>query len=283
MIGWIKQKGQMESALKILREPHGITDVAGAKTLTGRVASIEFNHVNFGYTSKKQVLFDFNLKIKPGEKIGLVGVSGSGKSTLIALLQRFYNLSDGQIKINGQNIADVSLDSLRNMVAVIPQDTSLFNRTLRENIIYGNPKATEKQMIAAAKKANAHQFIMETEKGYDSFIGDRGIKLSGGQRQRIAIARAILKKAPILILDEATSALDSVSEQAIQKSLSGLMQGKTVIAIAHRLSTLKEMDKIVVVKKGRIVEQGTPSALLKKNGNYAKLWHIQTKLFEEKK
>ena len=191
-------------------------------------------------------------------------------------MQRFYELQQGDISIDGQNIADVTQDSLHQNIAVIPQDTSLFHRTIYENIAYGNPQASKKQVLEASKKAYADDFISEMPNAYESMVGDRGIKVSGGQRQRIAVARAILKNAPILILDEATSALDSESEQFIQKSMKSLMRGKTVIAIAHRLSTLKEMDRIIVMSKGKIIEQGKPEELLKRKGTYARLWQIQT-------
>ncbi len=278
LMGWNRTLGRIENALNVVATRHGITDMPQAKKFNTQRAEIEFQNVNFGYREKGGVFKCLNLKIRAGEKVGLVGMSGSGKTTIINLLQRFYDVQGGQILINGHNIQQMTQDSLHQNIAVIPQDTSLFHRSLYENIAYGRPYATKKEILSASKQAYAHEFIIKAEKGYDTLVGDRGIKLSGGQRQRIAIARAILKKAPILILDEATSALDSESEQHIQKSLKQLMRGKTVIAIAHRLSTLKEMDRIIVMSKGRIIEDGRPAQLLKKKGKYAKLWALQTQI-----
>ena len=224
---------------------------------------------------------NFNLTIAPGEKIGLVGRSGAGKSTLVNLLLRFYDIESGSITIDDQNIATHQQESLRQHIAMVTQDTSLLHRSVRDNLRYGNPNATEEQMLLAAQRAKAHEFILELEdgqgrKGYDAHVGERGVKLSGGQRQRIAIARAFLKDAPILVLDEATSALDSEVESAIQENLNQLMQGKTVIAIAHRLSTIAALDKLVVIDQGNIIEHGTHKELLAANGTYAKLWQHQS-------
>jgi ATP-binding cassette subfamily B protein/ATP-binding cassette subfamily B multidrug efflux pump len=221
------------------------------------------------------------LTIQPGEKIGIVGRSGAGKSTLANLLLRFYDLQSGQIKIDGQPIDQVSQESLRHQIGMITQDTSLMHRSIRDNLLYGNPQATEEQIIRASQHAQAHEFIMQLKdeqgrSGYDVQVGERGVKLSGGQRQRIAIARVLLKNAPILIMDEATSALDSEVELAIQENLQQLMQGKTVIAIAHRLSTIAAMDRLIVLDKGEIVEQGTHQQLLANQGIYAQLWAHQT-------
>jgi len=228
-------------------------------------------------TAPKIVLDDLNLVIKPGEKVGIVGSSGAGKSTLVNLLMRFYDPTRGEILIDGQNIREVKQDSLRENIAFIPQEPTMFNRTLRENIGYGRPDATDAEIRRAAKRASADEFIMETEKKYESLVGDRGIKLSGGQRQRIAIARAFLKNAPILILDEATAALDSETEAAIQKSFEELSAGRTTIAIAHRLSTLRNMDRIIVIDHGKIVESGTHMQLLRRRGGiYARLWKMQS-------
>ena len=238
---------------------------------------IIFKDMLFHYPNRKSLFNKFDLTIRAGEKVGLVGISGSGKSTLISLLQRFYEPQKGQILIDNQDISNVTQDSLRKSIAVIPQDTSLFHRSIYENIAYGNPKASEKKVIQASKMAHVDDFVQDLPMGYESMVGERGLKVSGGQRQRIAVARAILKNAPILILDEATSALDSESEMFIQKGMKDLMNGKTVIAIAHRLSTLKEMDRIIVMTKGKIIEQGKPKELLEKNGAYAHLWKIQTK------
>lgn len=277
--GWSRTTGSVRNALESIFVPHEIQDTSDAKQLKVTKAKIDFQNVDFGYRSKTGVFKKFNLTIKPGERVGLVGVSGSGKTSLINLLQRFYDVNGGQVLIDDQDIRSVTQDSLHAAISFVPQDTSLFHRSLYENIAYGNPKANKNQVMRASRLAYAHEFISKTEKGYQTLVGDRGIKLSGGQRQRIAIARAILKNAPILILDEATSALDSESEIHIQKSLKTLMKGKTVIAIAHRLSTLREMDRIVVMQKGKIIEEGAPSELLKKKGKYAYLWELQTQGF----
>ena len=240
-----------------------------------RNRSICFENIDFCYPSKENLFNKFSLKIKSGQKIGLVGHSGSGKSTLIKLLVRYFDVCGGKIVVGGEDISKIRQESLRAQIAVIPQDTTLFNRTIRENIRYGRLDATDAEVEAAAKQAFADEFIKQLPEGYDSKVGERGVLLSGGERQRIAIARAILKNAPILILDEATSALDSQSENYIQKSLKKLMKGKTVIAIAHRLSTLKEMDSLVVMDKGKIVEQGSHDELLARKGAYYKFYCLQ--------
>ena len=276
LLDWNKLIGNIENSLKLLSAPQEVQDVPNAKDLKISKATIDFDHVDFAYNSRKKVFTDFTLHIKAGEKVGLVGISGSGKTTFVSLLQRFYDINGGKILIDNQDISKVKQDTLRKSIAVIPQDTTLFHRSVFENIAYGNPKASKAEVLKASKRAYAEDFIMMLPDEYNSMVGERGIKLSGGQRQRIAIARAILKDAPILILDEATSALDSESEAFIQKSMRDLMKGKTVIAIAHRLSTLKEMDRIIVLDKGHIVEQGTAEELLAKNGTYAHLWKIQT-------
>ena len=244
---------------------------------------IVFDNVNFGYgkTDQTKLLDNFNLHIKAGEKVGLVGRSGAGKSTLVNLLLRFYDVDSGKILIDGQDIASVSQESLRRQIGMVTQDTSLLHRTVRENIAYGRPNATDSEIITATEQAHADEFISQLadvkgNKGLDTQVGERGVKLSGGQRQRIAIARVMLKNAPILLLDEATSALDSEVEHAITESLNQMMAGKTVIAIAHRLSTIAELDRLVVMDKGRIVEQGSHAELLAKNGVYAKLWARQS-------
>ncbi|MDN3030799.1 MAG: ATP-binding cassette domain-containing protein [Candidatus Tisiphia sp.] len=240
-------------------------------------AIIEFKNINFGY-NKELIFKDMTFSISPGEKVGIVGHSGSGKSTLINLLLRYFKVANGQILIDGQNIDNITQDSLRQNIAVIPQDTLLFHRTLMENIRYGNQEATEAEVIEASKKAHIHEFITTLPEEYNTYVGERGIKLSGGQRQRIAIARAILKDAPILILDEATSALDSQTERFIQDSLNFLIQDKrkTVLAIAHRLSTLKHMDRIIMLDKGVIIEEGTHTTLIRnKHSLYKKLWKLQ--------
>lgn len=255
--------------------PIEVADAPDAKPLHVSRGKIEVKNLTFRY-KKRNVLNNLTLTINPGERVGLVGTSGAGKTTLVNLLMRFYDPKSGQILIDGQDIRKVSQDSLRENIAFIPQEPMMFNRTLAENIGYGKMGATMAEIRSAAKRAAADDFIMGTDKKYDSMVGDRGIKLSGGQRQRIAIARAFLKDAPILILDEATSALDSETEVAIQKSFDSLARGKTTIAIAHRLSTLRNMDRIIVLDKGHVVEMGTHNQLLRKNGEYARLWKMQS-------
>ena len=267
--------GTIQDGLDLLAIPNEVVDKPGAKTLKVKENRIDYDRITYHYKNGKPLFKNFSLHIAPNEKIGLVGHSGSGKSTLIKLLGRYYDLQKGKILISGVNIADVTQESLRKNIALIPQESTLFNRTIMENIRYGNPKASDKQVIAAAKKAYIHDFIISLPNGYQSKVGERGVMLSGGERQRIAIARAILKNAPILILDEATSALDSESERYIQRSLKTLMQGKTVIAIAHRLSTLNEMDRLVVMDKGKIVETGKHQELLEKKGAYYKFYEMQ--------
>ena len=270
---------KVSSAVKSYKElvtPISVTDVENAAELKVRNGRIEFKNISFKYR-RKNVLEDLNLVIKPGERVGIVGVSGAGKTTLVNLLMRFYDPNQGQILIDGQDIANVSQDSLRENISYIPQDPTMFNRTIMENIEYGRIGATPKQIRSAAIEASAHEFIMGTEKKYNSLVGDRGIKLSGGQRQRIAIARAFLKNAPILILDEATSALDSETESTIQQSFEKLSAGHTTLVVAHRLSTLRNMNRIIVLDHGRIVESGTHMSLVRrKNGIYAKLWKMQS-------
>ena len=285
--------GTVRDGMSLLTKPLTLTDKEGAQPLAVQGAQVDFNNVTFSYhragindgdseDDKALSIFkDLNLHIKPGERIGLVGRSGAGKSTLVNLLLRFYDVQGGSICIDGQNIRKVEQESLREHIAMVTQDTSLLHRTVRENIIYGKPDATEEELQRAIKQANADEFIdslvdLKGNKGLDAQVGERGVKLSGGQRQRIAIARVLLKDAPILILDEATSALDSEVEAAIQESLDSLMQDKTVIAIAHRLSTIASMDRLVVMDQGRIIEQGTHQELLAKKGVYASLWERQT-------
>ncbi len=258
-----------------------IKDVANAPELTVTQGKVEFNQVDFHYSEDKPVFQSLNLELKPGEKVGIVGRSGAGKSSLVNLLLRFYDVQSGTISIDGQNIAAVTQESLRQQIGMITQDTSLLHRSIRENILYGDPNADEEALIRAAKQAHAHDFIVDLKDeqgrtGYDVEVGERGVKLSGGQRQRIAIARVLLKNAPILIMDEATSALDSEVESAIQENLEVLMEGKTVIAIAHRLSTIAAMDRLIVMDKGEIIEQGSHQELLAQNGVYAQLWTHQT-------
>lgn len=277
MPGIIEKLGAAHKAYEELIVPIEITDAPNAPTLNVTRGDIEFKNVSFKYRGKRAgVLDNFDLHIRPGERVGVVGASGAGKTTLVNLLMRFFDPRRGEITIDGQNIRNVTQDSLRKNIAFIPQESTMFNRTLRENIAYGAPNATDRQIRDAARQAAADEFIMATPKKYNSMVGDRGIKLSGGQRQRIAIARAFLKNAPILILDEATSALDSQTEVAIQKSFEELARGRTTIAIAHRLSTLRNMDRIIVLKNGRIVESGTHNALLRRGGEYARLWKLQS-------
>ena len=275
--------GVVKDGINTFSSTKTVNDQPNATELVVKKGKIDFQHINFNYDAKRQnsIIQDLDLTINPGEKIGLVGRSGAGKSTLINLLLRFYDLQSGKIIIDGQEITTVTQESLSAQIGMVTQDTSLLHRSVRENLLYGNNQATEEEMIIAAKKAHADSFIhtlvdANGRTGYDAFVGERGIKLSGGQRQRIAIARVILKNAPILLLDEATSALDSEIEQAIQESLYTLMEGKTVIAIAHRLSTIAAMDRLVVLDQGRIIEQGTHQELLDKNGLYAQLWKHQS-------
>ena len=267
--------GQVKDGLNLIFQPCLVQDKPDAHNINMRNRSINFENIDFCYPQKEYIFNKFSLKIKSGQKIGLVGHSGSGKSTLIKLLVRYFDVCGGKIVVGGEDISKVHQESLRAQIAVIPQDTTLFNRTIRENIRYGRLDATDDEVEAAAKQAFADEFIKKLPEGYDSKVGERGVLLSGGERQRIAIARAILKNAPILILDEATSALDSQSENYIQKSLKKLMKGKTVIAIAHRLSTLKEMDSLVVMDKGKIVEQGSHDELLARKGAYFRFYSLQ--------
>ena len=267
--------GSASRAYEELVVPIDVVDAPNAPALRVTCGEIEFRNVSFKY-KRKWVLRNFNLKIKCGERVGLVGPSGAGKTTLVNLLMRFYDPTHGEILIDGQNIKNVTQDSLRESIAFIPQEPTMFNRTLRENIAYGKVGATDAEIRRASKRAMAHDFIMGTDKKYDSMVGDRGIKLSGGQRQRVAIARAFLKDAPILILDEATSALDSETEVCIQKSFDELADGRTTLAIAHRLSTLRNMDKIVVLKDGHVIEQGAHSTLRRHGGEYARMWKMQS-------
>ncbi|MGN5519039.1 ABC transporter ATP-binding protein [Halopseudomonas sp. Lyrl_26] len=273
--------GTVQDGVQTIARPQTVTDHEDAKELVVSRGEIRFEQVSFHYGKGSGVLEDLNLHIRPGERIGLVGRSGAGKSTLVNLLLRFHDVERGRILIDGQNIAEVSQDSLRRHIGMVTQDTSLLHRSVRDNILYGRPDATEEMMLEAARSAHADGFIPELSdargrRGYEAHVGERGVKLSGGQRQRIAIARVMLKDAPILILDEATSALDSEVEAAIQENLNQLMRGKTVIAIAHRLSTIAEMDRLIVMDQGRIVEDGSHAELISRGGLYAQLWARQS-------
>lgn len=273
--------GTVGDGMATLSKPHTILDKPRALPLNVPQGAIKFEHIDFCYEAGKPLLNGFNLTIRPGEKVGLIGRSGAGKSTIVNLLLRFYEPQSGTVSIDGQDISGVTQESLRAQIGLVTQDTSLLHRSVRDNIIYGRPDATDAEMVSAAERAEAAGFIPELSdakgrRGYDAHVGERGVKLSGGQRQRIAIARVMLKDAPILLLDEATSALDSEVEAAIQESLDKMMDGKTVIAIAHRLSTIAAMDRLVVLDKGRIIEEGTHAELLEKRGLYAKLWAHQS-------
>ncbi|MBS0250799.1 MAG: ABC transporter ATP-binding protein [Proteobacteria bacterium] len=297
MSGWVmwtiadvfENIGVVHEGMETISRPNVLVDAPGAKPVAVPRGEIRFDHIHFHYGAGRssaddappRVIEDLSLRVRPGEKVGLVGRSGAGKSTLVNLLLRFYDLEGGRILIDGQDISRVTQDSLRAEIGMVTQDTSLLHRSVRDNILYGRLDATEEDVIAAAKQAEAHDFIVGLEdlkgrKGYDAHVGERGVKLSGGQRQRIAIARVLLKNAPILVLDEATSALDSEVEAAIQSSFEKLMDGKTVIAIAHRLSTIAAMDRLVVMEDGRIVEEGSHADLLKRGGLYAQLWMRQS-------
>jgi ATP-binding cassette subfamily B multidrug efflux pump len=273
--------GTVEDGIRSISLPRLVSDVDGAKPIHVTKGEIVFDKVNFHYGKSSGVIEGLNLHILPGEKVGLVGRSGAGKSTLVNLLLRFYDLESGRILIDGQDISLVSQDSLRANIGMVTQDTSLLHRSVRENILYGRPDASEDMMLEAARRAEAHGFVpaladAKERKGYDAHVGERGVKLSGGQRQRIAIARVMLKDAPILIMDEATSALDSEVEQAIQENLYRLMENKTVIAIAHRLSTIAALDRLIVLDKGKVVEEGSHSQLIARGGIYARLWARQS-------
>lgn len=289
MTGWVSftlmaiysNVGEIENGMKTLTRPDRVEDETEATELNVTDGAIEFRNVGFAYGRDVGGVQDVTLSIKAGEKLGIVGASGAGKSTLVSLLLRLYDGENGQILIDGQDISGVTQNSLRSQIGMVTQETAMFNRSARDNILYGRPDASEADMIAAAQKAEAHDFIQDLQDGqertgYDAYLGERGVKLSGGQRQRIALARAILKDAPILVLDEATSALDSEVEASIQAALERVMEGKTVLAIAHRLSTLSEMDRIIVMEQGRIIEMGSHEVLLAQGGLYAQFWSRQS-------
>ncbi|MCG6858764.1 MAG: ABC transporter ATP-binding protein/permease [Salaquimonas sp.] len=279
--GFFRSIGTVQNTMETVAQPLEMTDAPNARPLQFREGRIEFDHVAFGYGREDHVIRGLSLTVRPGERVGLVGPSGAGKSTLVNLLLRFYDLEDGQISFDGQDISKVTQESLRAQFSMVQQDTGLFHRSVRDNIAHGRANASFAEIVTAAKKAHAHGFIETLEdvrgrKGYEARVGERGVKLSGGQRQRIAIARVFLRNAPILILDEATSQLDSEIEAAIQENLFELMEGKTVIAIAHRLSTIAAMDRLVVIDDGAIVEEGTHTQLLSRGGLYAALWERQS-------
>ncbi len=270
-----KQLGKCTQAMPLLSTPNEIVNADGASPLQCDHGGINFADVTFAYESGNDVYQELCLQIPAGQKVGLVGFSGCGKSTLINLLTRQFDLHSGKISIDAQDISKVTLDSLREHISLIPQDPVLFHRSLRDNIRYGNLEATEEMVLHAAQQAHCHEFIASLPDGYDTLVGERGVKLSGGQRQRIAIARALLDSAPILVLDEATSSLDSVTEQKIQASLQCAFKNRTTIVVAHRLSTLLQMDRIIVIDKGQIIEDGCHADLLEANGQFAKMWSLQ--------
>jgi ATP-binding cassette subfamily B protein len=289
MTGWVSftlmaiytNLGEVENGMKTLAVTHGLQDRRAAVAMVRPRGEIVFDDVAFAYGRRAGGVQGLSLRIEPGHRVGIVGASGAGKSTLVSLLLRLYDVEHGAVRIDGQDLRDVTQDSLRAQIATIMQDTAMFNRSARDNIRYGRPDATDEQVIAAARAARAHEFILGLQdaagrKGYDAHLGERGVRLSGGQRQRIALARAFLKDAPILILDEATSALDSEVEAEIQDALDGIMTGKTVLAIAHRLSTIARMDRIIVLDQGRVVEDGTHADLLARDGVYARFWARQS-------
>ncbi len=289
MSGWVSftlmgiytSVGEVEDAMNTLAVPHSLADRPDAQVLGQVKGAVAYEHVSFAYGKRRGGVRGLDLAIRPGERIGIVGASGAGKSTLVSLLLRLYDPEEGRVTVDGADLRDVTQESLRRQIGMVTQETAMFNRTARDNILYGRPDATEAEMIAAARAAEAHDFILQMQddkgrKGYDAFLGERGVKLSGGQRQRIALARAFLKDAPILVLDEATSALDSEVEASIQSALDRVMEGKTVLAIAHRLSTIAAMDRIVVLEDGQIVEQGNHAELLAQNGLYARYWNRQS-------
>ncbi len=289
MTGWVSHTlmaiyaniGEVEDGMRTLTPAHTLTDAENAVQLASGAKEVSFQNVGFSYGRKTGGVEKISLTVAPGEKIGIVGASGAGKSTLVALLLRLYDAEEGEVMIGGQNVSEVTQESLRRQIGMVTQETAMFNRSARENILYGRPDAGEAEVIEAARRAEAHDFILGLRdhmgrEGYEAHLGERGVKLSGGQRQRIALARAILKDAPILVLDEATSALDSEVEASIQSALDQVMEGKTVLAIAHRLSTIARMDRIVVLEEGHIVEEGTHDALLSQGGVYARFWRRQS-------
>ncbi|MGH6851198.1 MAG: ABC transporter ATP-binding protein, partial [Methylocella sp.] len=285
-IGIFENMGTVQEGMGTIARPHLLVDRPAAPALRASRGGIRFENVRFHYGKAAGVIDNLSFAIAPGEKVGLVGRSGAGKSTLVHLLMRFYDVEGGRILIDGQDVAAVTQDSLRSQIGMVTQDTSLLHRSVADNIRYGRPGAPMEAVVAAARQAHAHEFVLglsdpHGRAGYAAHVGERGVKLSGGQRQRIAIARVLLKNAPILVLDEATAALDSEVEAAIQENLYALMEGKTVIAIAHRLSTIAAMDRLIVLDRGRIAEAGTHGELLSRDGIYASLWRRQSGGFLE--
>ncbi len=281
LMKFMKSAADMKEIIDIFEITPDINDPKNPEVLKMKEGHLVFDNVSFSYKNSQEVFSNFNIDIRPGERIGLVGHSGAGKSTFTNLILRFTDVTSGSITIDGQDIRNVTQDDLRSAVSYVPQESILFHRTIRENIAYGKPNATDEEIVEVAKKAYAHEFIEKLSNGYNTYVGERGVKLSGGERQRIAIARAMIKDAPVLILDEATSSLDSISEQYIQEAFNELMKGKTTIVIAHRLSTIQKMDRIIVLEGGKIVEEGTHKELLDKNGQYADLWNHQVGGFIE--
>jgi ATP-binding cassette subfamily B protein len=281
LVDLVQQFAKLGEAVQVLGLPHEMQDAPDAKPLVVKGGSVSFRNVNFSYPTGQSVLSNFVMDVPAGQKIGLVGRSGAGKSTIIALLQRLYDPLSGQVLVDGQNIAEVTQESLRGSIAVVQQEISLFHRSLLENLRYGKPEASDEEVFRAVEAAKCTEFIKQLPEGFDTLVGERGMKLSGGQRQRLAIARAFLMNAPIVLLDEATSALDTESEQAIQEALARLFKGRTVLAIAHRLSTLDAFDRIVVLDRGRIVEDGPPRRLLQTKGVYSKMYGRQVRVGAE--
>jgi ATP-binding cassette subfamily B protein len=276
LLGFFEQVGTLGAALAVIARPHEILEAADARPLQLTAGDIRFENVRYAYQDGRILFENLNLHIRAGERVGLVGPSGAGKSTLTRLLRRHYDLSGGRILIDGQDIAQVTLASLNLAIADVPQDPALFHRSLRDNIAYPRPDASDDEVMQAARAAHCEDFMARRQEGLNVIVGERGIRLSGGERQRVALARAFVKNAPLLVLDEATSALDSETEAKIQDAIDHLCQGRTVIAIAHRLSTLSRMDRIVVMDHGQIVEEGTHAQLLARQGHYARLWACQS-------
>lgn len=275
LVGTTQQWHYMGETLKTIGRPHGLTDAPHARALVPLGGAIAFEGVTFGYDDERTVLANFDLCIPAGQHVGVVGTSGAGKTTLLGLLQRLYDVRGGRILLDGQPIHELEQDSLRAKIAVVPQEISLFQRSILENIRYGRPGATDEEVRAAARASACEGFVARLPQGYDTLVGERGVKLSGGQRQRVGIARALLKNAPVILLDEATSALDTESEREIQRAVDVLIRGRTLVAVAHRLSTLVRLDRIVVLHEGRIVEDGSPKDLIRRGGVFARLWRLQ--------